>query len=172
MDFKDIPRFTKSASYRIDVEWKYLEQWLQGMNERDGELNLDPDFQRAHVWTEEKQIKYVEYQLRGGISSKDIYFNHPGWNTNYEGTLELVDGKQRLEAVRKFMRNKLPIFNGHYLKDFTGYMRSHIAGFKININDLKTRKEVLQWYLDLNEGGVVHTKEELDKVKQLLAKEG
>jgi hypothetical protein len=29
----------------------------------------------------------------------------------------------------------------------------------------------LQWYLDLNDGGVVHTKEELDKVRGLLTLE-
>ena len=42
------------------------------------------------------------------------------------------------------------------------------ASFKVHVNNLKTRAEVLQWYLDLNTGGVVHTDEEIEKVKQLL----
>jgi hypothetical protein len=39
------------------------------------------------------------------------------------------------------------------------------------VNDLKTREEVLQWYLDLNSGGVVHTEEELNRVREMLEKE-
>lgn len=36
------------------------------------------------------------------------------------------------------------------------------------MNDLDTQAEVLQWYLDINSGGVVHTEAELDKVRWLL----
>ncbi len=43
--------------------------------------------------------------------------------------------------------------------------------FVFCVNDLQTRAEVLQWYLDLNEGGVVHTSEELNRVRAMLAKE-
>ena len=34
---------------------------------------------------------------------------------------------------------------------------------KININDLPTRKDVLQWYLEMNSAGTPHTKEEINK---------
>lgn len=40
--------------------------------------------------------------------------------------------------------------------------------FDFIINDLQTEEEVLNWYLEMNSGGTVHTKEELDKVKHLL----
>ena len=42
---------------------------------------------------------------------------------------------------------------------------------KLNINNLKTKKEVLSQYIEMNEGGTPHTKEEIDKVKELLKKE-
>lgn len=41
----------------------------------------------------------------------------------------------------------------------------------INVNNLKTREEVLQWYIDFNAGGTVHSKEEIDRVKKLLEEE-
>ena len=59
------------ARYRVDVMWSYLFSHLNHYNESYG-IDLDPDFQRAHVWAEAQQIAYVEYQLRGGISGKDI----------------------------------------------------------------------------------------------------
>ena len=42
-------------------------------------------------------------------------------------------------------------------------------GFRWHVNDLSTYSEVLQWYLDLNSGGTVHTEEELNRVQQLLS---
>jgi hypothetical protein len=45
------------------------------------------------------------------------------------------------------------------------------ARFSWNIAGLKTRKEVLEWYLNFNSGGSVHTEQELQKVRDLLAVE-
>lgn len=43
---------------------------------------------------------------------------------------------------------------------------------KLNINNLQTRREVLQWYIELNSEGTIHTDAEIDRVKELLRKEG
>lgn len=180
MTRKDIPEFFRPPNYNVTVNWDYLECQLQSYDDRGsktfkmGGLDLNPDFQRGHVWTEPQQIAYVEFCLKGGQSSRDILFNQPGWGDNYHGTMVLIDGKQRLEAVRKFVRNELPIFDGHYLKDFEDWkilLRSNYAYFNFKINNLPTRKEELEWYLQLNTGGVVHTDEEIMKVKKLLEAE-
>lgn len=39
---------------------------------------------------------------------------------------------------------------------------------RFHINDLATRAECLQWYLDLNTGGTVHSATELDMVAELM----
>lgn len=41
----------------------------------------------------------------------------------------------------------------------------------LNINDLKTKKEVLQWYVEMNENGTPHTSQEIEKVKTMLKEE-
>lgn len=174
MKFKDIPQFTRGPSYQVNVDWKYLELQLANWAEKDegtGGLDLDPDFQRCHVWTEQQQIAYVEFCLKGGASGKEILFNSPDWGGNYKRPTVLVDGKQRLEAVRKFLRNELPIFGGHYFKEYEDRLPNFKADFIFKVNDLKTKKEVLQWYLDLNFAGTPHTNEELDRVKKLLEKQ-
>ncbi len=174
MNYADIPQFTRHAGYACDVSWNYLvSSWLP--DQLKAGLDLDPDFQRAHVWSEGQQRRYIEFVLKGGRSSGNIQTNHPGWHhMNVDGPYVLVDGKQRLEAVCKFMNNNLKIFHelspdgsGFYQEDFEGYMR-HFASFKWHVNDLATRAEVLQWYLDLNAGGVAHTDEEISRVQRLL----
>jgi len=76
------------------------------------QLNLNPDYQRAHVWTLEQQIAYVEYALQGGEVGKNIIFNCPD-DEYMARPFELIDGKQRLEAARSYA-NEIPIFDGHY----------------------------------------------------------
>jgi hypothetical protein len=176
MRFRDIPQLTRSANYQVHVFWDYLETTLEHYNEF-GTLELDPPFQRAHVWDEEKQRRYVEYVLKGGKSSRDIYFNCADWMKGYKAPIYLVDGKQRLEAVRKFLRNELGIFLlpysaplGHFYSDFEDKIPFE-ANFIFHVNDLATYREVLQFYYDLNAGGVAHTEEELDKVRKMIAEE-
>jgi hypothetical protein len=165
--FQDIPQFTRSGNYQVDSHWQYIHNWL-GM-ESEIVFDRDPDFQRAHVWTEEQQIRYIEFVLRGGKSSTDIYWNCDSWGRGYNTPVVLVDGKQRVRAVERFIDSEIKIF-GFYYKEFTDKLPLH-ARFRMHVNDLPTRAEVLQWYLDLNEGGVVHTDEELTKVKKLLKAE-
>ena len=185
--FRDIPQFTRDANYAVDVPWGYLEEWLAGHNKDGCTLDMDPDFQRGHVWNDAKRRRYVEFVLRGGSSARNILWNSKGWPNEVFEPILLVDGKQRMEAVRKFMRSELPIFIGEHLGDGSesamasysgsdGYLYSDFSGklgitgpsFRMCVNSLRTREEVLIWYLETNEGGVVHTKQELDKVRTLL----
>jgi hypothetical protein len=147
--------------------------WADSRKTENG-LDINPDFQRAHVWTEEQQVAYVEFCLKGGKFNNTLLFNCVGWMDDYRGPFVLVDGKQRLEAVRKFLRNELRVFRtldptgqGFLLSDFEDELNWR-HDLIIVVNNLATRKEVLQWYLDTNAGGVVHTDEELDKVRRLL----
>jgi hypothetical protein len=169
--FQDIPQFTRSGNYEVDVSWEMLENQLKSWdNPESGEkLDMDPDFQRGHVWTEEQQIRYIEFVLRGGYSGNVIYWNNPTWFRGFDQPTVLVDGKQRLNAVLRFLRNEIKAF-GHYRKEYTDRIDIIRVRFRFVVNDLRTRKEVLQWYLDLNAGGTVHTTDELDKVRNLLKK--
>ncbi len=169
MKFKDIPQYTQHPNYVVDISFDYLEQHLSFWNDR-GELELEPDFQRSHVWNTEQQIAYVEYLLKGGHAAQELYFNCKGWQTTYDGPIQLVDGLQRLTAVRSFLANKIPVFGTLY-SEFEDKLRFTRSNFKFYINNLKTRKEVLQWYIDLNTGGVIHSSSEIDKVKRLLQQE-
>ncbi len=168
--FRDIPPFTRDSSYTVNVGWDYLEKQLESYERPGTPLVLDPDFQRAHVWDEIKQRRYVEYVLRGGRSSRIIYWNCASWQREYNTPIFLVDGKQRLEAVRKFMRSELLVF-GSYRNEFTDKIRGVMVDFVFSINTLQTRAEMLQWYIDLNAGGVAHTDDEIEKVRELLKEE-
>lgn len=161
------------GNYKVNTFLDNLEDTINRFV-REYNLNLNPDFQRAHVWDLDKRVKYVEFLLKGG-KSNPIYFNCVNWRSFKSlGEFVIVDGKQRLTSILMFLDNEFPVFKemdsdgiGYYAREFDMIPND----VEFIINDLPTRELVLKWYLQMNEGNVAHTKEELDKVRQMLAKE-
>ena len=119
------------------------------------------------MWTNGQAVAFVEFVLRDGSGSRDIRFNCPGWSSKGKcGPMAIVDGKQRLTACMRFLSNEIPAF-GLYYRQFKGRI-GMLTGLTFLVNDLPTRAEVLQWYLDINTGGTVHTNSEIRKVRALL----
>ena len=145
-------------------------EWIDRMVEEDG-LQLCPDFQRGHVWTEQQQIAFVEFVLQGGRSGRTIYLNNPNWmgKGHQSGYTDFVcvDGLQRITAIRRFLNDEIRVF-GHRYSDFDGPTDLLRHGMVININDLKTKKEVLRWYIQMNAGGTPHSDGEIQRVKEMM----
>jgi hypothetical protein len=85
----EIPQLPR-AHYEVTVAWHSIERQLIGLAGGCG-LNLDPDYQRLHVWTEAQQVAYVEYILQGGEVGRNITWNADAWPLA-KAPLELVDG--------------------------------------------------------------------------------
>jgi len=166
-----------SARYQVDIFWYDLERSLSYYEKEYGGLDVNPDFQRGHVWTLRQQEHFVENVLRGIVSSSGlvIQWNCPNWDEYYyKGPMPLgfqcIDGLQRLTAIRGFVAGKVKPF-GLSKDDLTRTdfdVRRCMWTFKFAIHNLTSRKDLLNHYLDLNTGGTQHTTEEIDKVKQLL----
>lgn len=169
--FKDIPQFTRDGNWQCDFDIEYMVKWINEQIELSG-LQLNPIFQRGHVWTKQQQIAFLEYFFKGGKSGTVIYFNKPDWYGRVKeysyNEYVCVDGLQRITAIQRFVNNEIPIF-GTFFKEFEDRPRMKYT-MKINVNDLKTEEEVLQWYIDMNAGGTPHTKEEIEKVKKMIEK--
>lgn len=172
--FHDIPQFTSDGNYQVNYPLTSLVQFIEEEIETMG-LVLNPDFQRGHVWTEEQQIAWLEYHLRGGKSGNTIYLNHPYWHAVGEAPegayadYVCVDGLQRITAARRFIHGEIKVF-GSYFHEFEDSIRRVNNTLLLNVNDLKTKKDVMQWYIDMNAGGTPHTDEEIEKVRQMIVK--
>jgi hypothetical protein len=169
MRFRDIPQFPR-AGYSVHVGWDYLERHIANASSDTGGFVMCPDYQRGHVWTEAQQIAFVEYGLMGGESSMVITTNCPGWGGGYEGPHELVDGLQRVTAVLRFVRDEIQAFGSRF-SEYEDKMRTTHVRFEWRVLSLPTRGEVLRLYLLMNSGGVVHSAEEISRVRALLEKE-
>jgi hypothetical protein len=84
------PLDIRKADYSI---FELHRRWTQG------ELRIQPDFQRAFVWPEKKQIKLVESVL-ARIPLPVIYL------LDDDDKLEVVDGQQRLTTLFAFIEGR------------------------------------------------------------------
>lgn len=163
---------------RFELQGKHGYQKNSSVDQRNEGygLQLNPSFQRGHVWTEQQQIAWLEFFLRGGKSGIDIYFNDPffnDWDRKEEDKdaykdFVCVDGLQRLTAVQRFIGNEIPVY-GSYYKEYTDPRSLTSYSLIFHVNNLKSEKEVLQWYIDMNAGGTPHDQGEINRVKQMIA---
>lgn len=171
LKFSDIPQFIdRSQCYHVNYGIVGYLQWIRNEQNEYG-LEMNPEFQRGHVWTIEQQIKYVEFILSGGQTGRDFYFNkkHLYSNQNAINEYVCVDGLQRTTALQKFINNEIKVFNQYY-NDFDRRLNKIEYTVSIYINELKTDKEIFTWYIQFNDGGTIHSKKEIKRVKDLLSK--
>lgn len=176
--FRDVPQFTRQASWRCNYGLKFLvkqfREWVAGEDTGLPPLQLNPDFQRGHVWTVAQQTAYVEFLLRGGTSGLDLYLNCPSWHGHVEpGAYDefvVVDGLQRFTAIAAFLDGDIPAFGSLYpeFEDEPDLVRNSIL---VHVNDLRSRAEVLQWYVEMNAGGTPHSDAEIARVRRMLDEE-
>ncbi|WEL43147.1 DUF262 domain-containing protein [Pseudomonas sp. CBSPBW29] len=63
-----------------------------------GEVDLQPDFQRGEVWSKSKKQRLIDSILRDWHVPPIHVIED-----NYTGRLEVLDGQQRLAAIRDFV---------------------------------------------------------------------
>lgn len=143
--------------------------YLRGLvMQPDDPWELNPDYQRDHVWTDQQRSRFLGFLLEGGHAPL-IWVN----NNSTTGRYEVIDGKQRLTACLRFLDGEISaeVSDGRQLwwRDFDEIDRRVSPTIKYAIVQLPTRAAVLDFYLKLNRGGTVHTDAEIDRVRALLA---
>lgn len=165
----EVPKLIPTNNYYVNQPLDSLLERIEHDVARG--LDLNPDFQRGHVWNIEQRIAFVEFVLQGG-KPNPIFFNHEGWMKSFDGEYVVVDGKQRLTSMMMFLRNEFTVFKnldsegiGYYAREFDMLGRYDLVFL---VNDLQNRELVLQWYLQLNKGNIQHSDEEIKRVENML----
>lgn len=170
--------------YTCDFSMRNVRKLLIDLLENESDLEMIPDFQRGVVWTEEKQIYYVECMLRNLLprSAFNLTFNMPFFYspvnrregdipTKYQ-KLICIDGLQRFTAIESFVEGKFKVFDNQISVDdlrFTPFDLGRKT-FTINIFEYDNTQDILNLYLNMNTGGIAHADSEIERVKALLEK--
>ncbi|MCI5189067.1 MAG: DUF262 domain-containing protein, partial [Candidatus Electrothrix sp. AS4_5] len=107
--------------------------------EKRGDLVLAPDFQRKNVWPPKHQSELIESILMG-IPIPLIYLFE-----NEEGVRQIIDGKQRITALKRFFDNELALTDLSMLPDLKGKKFENIAPLlQAKLEDYQLHSYVIQ----------------------------
>lgn len=136
-------------------------------------------YQRPFVWELEDKQLLIE-SIYNGVDCGKILIRSRSWGELGELQKEghelawkdVVDGKQRLNAVKEFIDNKFRDLNGNYYKylsdsaqrQFTDHQLFSYSELPENTKD----EDVLRQFLRLNFAGVPQSKEHIEFVKSLI----
>ena len=134
--------------------------------EERGTLVLDPDFQRSDVWKKKDQSELIESILIG-IPIPLIYLFE-----DENGKRQIVDGKQRITALKKFINDDFALSKLSMLSDLSGKKFSEIAPLlQSKLEDYQLHTYVIQpptpeyvkfnIFERVNRGGVKLNKQEM-----------
>jgi hypothetical protein len=163
------------AAYTINMFLRRVRTGVEEMFKDIGGVDFCPDYQRGHVWTESQQILFIESLIQGYLPSSllTLQFNCPHWeNFHYQSPdlpreAQCLDGLQRYTAMVAFVEGRIKAF-GLTVDEFSGTRYSvNDYTFTVTIQDFKTKKEVLGYYLRLNAGGTQHTADEIKRVEAM-----
>lgn len=72
--------------------------------------NFEPPYQRRSVWTDEKQSYFIDSILRN-FPIPPIFLHRKIDPDSGRMTFDVIDGKQRLTAIARFINNEIPAAN-------------------------------------------------------------
>lgn len=164
------------SNYAVDFQMHRLKPQFETYANDYGSFEYCPDFQRGHVWTRDKQIAFIEAIARNTLSTSllTITLNCPTFD---DGRVEtdlsgfcIVDGLQRVTAIQDFIDGKFKVFDDQFgYDDFDmsrfSFKRVHI---RVQVFSFAWKKDLLKYYISINSGGVVHSDDEIERVKKLL----
>lgn len=132
----------------------------------------NPDYQRGYVWTlEDKQRLIESVMAERNIGS--LLFVQYGYE-KFGGKLEVLDGKQRLNALVEFYTGRYT-YRGKFYHQLSRIDRTRFEHLRVAYayldGERMSRAELLEMFLEMNVAGVPQTDEHLDKVRALLATE-
>ena len=160
---QQIEELQKITDYEIK-EWPIgvlVEKFTSGRETDESEIFI-PDYQRDMVWTPKQQSRFIESILIK-LPVPFIFAADVGYGDR-EGTLEIIDGSQRIRTLDNFLSNRLELVglkkltnaNGMYFSDFSKprqmrFMRASVRVIELTEKaDEDARREMFD---RLNSGG-------------------
>jgi hypothetical protein len=150
------------------LETQYHTQELRGFLHviyRRGVID-SPEYQRDYVWTLEDKRRLIRSVFEKTDIGKFVTMSHKF----PEDRLEIIDGKQRINALREFREGRFT-FEGASWFDLSTSDQTHFGLHMVQVTELDRervkRSDILRLFLTLNAGGVPQTEEHIQKAKAL-----
>lgn len=120
---------------------------------RNGQLNLDPPYQRRSVWTRKDRQFFLDTIFRNYPSP--AIFVHKTISENGMSTFHIVDGKQRTETILDFVNDRLRIASDFGDVRLDGKKWSELRG-ETELKKQFWNYQITVEMIDVVEGGLIN----------------
>lgn len=141
--------------------FEYNSYWGKGVNGLSGRLVIQPDYQRNYLYFEEGKEAPVIETLLAGHPLGLLYFNKLP-----DGTLEVLDGQQRITSIGRFVQDLFHIKGkGGREQYFSGLpedQKSQLLDTKLQVYECSGEEsEIKEWFETINIKGIALEPQEL-----------
>ena len=148
----------------------------------NNEYNFNPEYQRDLVWSTEQKQAFMKALMIRNVDLTPTFIAIPYHKTSIgQPHSEVLDGKQRLNAVLDYVRGKFDI-DGYYFKDLNYNDLQRFYNTKMVYRNIKyydkqkgsslmTTQQKVELFLQINEYGQHVSNEHLSKIKEEYLKE-
>lgn len=174
--------------YAIDETYRKKTYVIDGVEVP--ELNYNPYvydkdgnklyYQRDYVWTLEDEQLFIE-SIYNGIECGKIVLREHSWETvesrikNGEtqdiAFKDVIDGKQRLHTLKRFVNDEFKDLSGHYYSDLSEKAKREFENSRcltyLSLSQNATDEEVIKTFLMVNFAGKPMSQEHLDYVQKI-----
>lgn len=141
--------------------FEYNSYWGKGLNGLDGNLVIQPDYQRNYIYHEEGREAGVIETLLSGHPLGLIYFNKLT-----DGSFEVLDGQQRITSIGRFVQDLFHI-NGkggreQYYSGLPDDQKELLMNTKLLVYECSGEEsEIKEWFETINIKGIPLSPQEL-----------
>jgi hypothetical protein len=126
-----------------------------------GKLTIQPEYQRNYIYADGKRDVAVIKSILKGYPLGLIYFNKLS-----DGSLEVLDGQQRITSIGRYVTSKFAIKDEHgmeqYFSGIAENKQTQILETKLLIYECEgTESEIKEWFKTINIAGVPLKEQEL-----------
>lgn len=144
----------------------------------ENQLDLNPIYQRDYIWSTKQKQSFITSLIHGKTTIKPTYlYNNVPIN---EPMYEVLDGKQRINALLSYMKNEFSI-NGFYYKDLSIIDTKKFLHLPVEYTRIKyfhpqkghmtmPLEYKIELFLQINEYGQRMSDNDLEKAKQYMQK--
>ena len=129
-------------------------------------LDMNPKYQRDYVWSRKDKEALIDSIYKNVDIGKFVFVKlHFGGEFSYE----ILDGKQRVNAIKEFYEDRLT-YKGLKYSELSSRDRGHLENYHIatcTVSECST-KQKLKIFYKLNISGKVMDKKHLDKIEKMI----
>ena len=167
-DLRPVAKSTESLIKNKDVHLSFYSTSLSSLfsNAYYFGVDMDPDYQREYVWSEEDKVALID-SIFNNIDIGKFVFVHKDYGEDF--LYEILDGKQRMRAILDYFENRFP-YKGKYFNDLCNEDRNWFENKIISVAEIPdTNKNViLKYFVMLNSAGKTMDKRNLERVKGMM----